>query len=535
MRKHAPLLLILFVAAVARFWAIDFCLPSTLCRPDEEAVAAISSYFFTRQFNPNFFDWPSLFMYEVAAALVPLFKAGLWMGWYRGERHFREMMVLDPAPVFMTARLLSATAGVASVWLLFRVTRRLASETTALIAALFLALAFLHVRDSHFGVTDVTATALVLASFLFTVRFSESGTRKDLLFAAALAGLATATKYNAAIAAVPLLWVAVIGARGVAGAVVARLRNAGLVAVTVVAAFIAGSPYCVIEFQQFQTAMQGVMAHLSQGHGVDLGRGWVVHLTSSLQYGLGEPLLAAGLAGLLLTIVINPRIGILVALFPVTYYLVIGSGYTVFARYILPVVPFLCLAAALAVDQVTQAISTALRRPAWRLAGAWGLALAIVAPSAWSIVQFDRLLAREDGRVLAEQWVKQRFPAGATIGQMGRGSTHLHFRDEAVGVPPRYRKIDVADGPSEPDVLVLATSLFDPKAPVSAHATALAARYVRMLTIDTHDPAATDAIYDWQDEFYLPLRGFTGIRRPGPSLAIYLRPDLAGATTVQKE
>ena len=32
-----------------------------------------------------------------------------------------------------------------------------------------------------------------------------------------------------------------------------------------------------------------------------------------------------------------------------------------------------------------------------------------------------------------------------------------------------------------------------------------------------------DNIYDWQDDFYLPLTGFKGIERPGPNLKIYIR------------
>ena len=34
--------------------------------------------------------------------------------------------------------------------------------------------------------------------------------------------------------------------------------------------------------------------------------------------------------------------------------------------------------------------------------------------------------------------------------------------------------------------------------------------------------ADPDNIYDWQDDFYLPLAGFKGIERPGPNLKIYV-------------
>ena len=40
------------------------------------------------------------------------------------------------------------------------------------------------------------------------------------------------------------------------------------------------------------------------------------------------------------------------------------------------------------------------------------------------------------------------------------------------------------------------------------------------LRVAAADP---DTVYDWQDEFYLPLTGFKAIQRPGPNLRIFVR------------
>ena len=66
-----------------------------------------------------------------------------------------------------------------------------------------------------------------------------------------------------------------------------------------------------------------------------------------------------------------------------------------------------------------------------------------------------------------------------------------------------------------------------------ARATALASRYTPLCVIEAQDLSAKGAIYDWQDEFYLPLAGFGGIWRPGPNLTIYVRPDLAGSALLR--
>ena len=101
----------------------------------------------------------------------------------------------------------------------FRIGPPSVRTTTALAAAALLSLAFLHVRDSHFGVTDVPMTFLVLVAFLFIVRLSESGETRDLIAAGVAAGLATSTKYNAALIALPALLVIFTDSSACAGRV----------------------------------------------------------------------------------------------------------------------------------------------------------------------------------------------------------------------------------------------------------------------------------------------------------------------------
>ena len=337
---------ILPVAAVARLWGIWFCLPHPHCRPDEDAISAIAGGLRWGDLNPHVFNYPALFMVAVATVLVTL----------RGvERllhkvmpfHFRSL--LDDASGttinYMVARLLSAAAGIASVWVIFRIALRLFDRTTALAAAALLALAYLHVRDSHYGVTDVPMTFMVLIAFLYVVRLSESGARRDLAIAGLTAGLATSTKYNAAMVALPGLF-AIFGCLPGTKSMRARFSDAAIFVVLMVAAFVCTSPYSLLDFQNFMADVTADAQHLSEGHGVDLGRGWVFHATTTLRYGVGAPILGAGVTGMLLLILRSPRRGLLVALFPVSYYALLGSGYTVFTRHMVPVVPFLCLTAA---------------------------------------------------------------------------------------------------------------------------------------------------------------------------------------------
>jgi len=420
---------ILPVAAMARLWGIWFCLPHPHCRPDEDAISAIAGGLRWGDLNPHVFNYPALFMLAVAAVVFTL--RGVERLLHKAMPfHFRSL--LDQASGttinYMVARLLSAAAGIASVWVIFRIALRLFDRTTALAAAALLALAYLHVRDSHYGVTDVPMTFMVLIAFFYVVRLSESGSRRDLVMAGLTAGLATSTKYNAAMVALPGLF-AIFSCLRDMKSMRTRFADAAIFVVMMVAAFACTSPYSLLDFQHFLADVTSDAQHLSEGHGVDLGRGLVFHATTTLRYGVGAPILGAGVMGMLLLILRHPRRGVLVALFPVSYYALLGSGYTVFTRHMVPVVPFLCLAAAYFIAESARWLAVRLRRPQWSPALITLGLVALLWPSVHSVVMFDVLLARTDSRLLARRWIEQRFHAGTTIAQIGRDGGHVFLHD----------------------------------------------------------------------------------------------------------
>src|SRR6185436_14748101 len=127
-RTHALFVaaVVLPIAALSRLWAIDFCLPHPHCRPDEDAIMAIAGAYRVGDFRPGIFTYPALFMLAVAAAMRALPIV---------ERLLHKLMPFHFAPLLndgvttrqyaLTARALSAAAGIASVWLIFRVGLRL--------------------------------------------------------------------------------------------------------------------------------------------------------------------------------------------------------------------------------------------------------------------------------------------------------------------------------------------------------------------------------------------------------------------------
>ena len=528
------------LAAAVRLWGIDFGLAQPFARPDEETVVGVATAFFTGDLHPHFFNYPTLYMYTLAALFGAYFMVGRTFGWFRSSHQFVTFTVTNAATFRLMARVASATAGVATVGVVYTAGQRLFGRTTALIAALFLAVSPLHARDSHFGVTDVTATFLVMVSFVLVLRLAETGTVRDLVLSGVTAGLAASTKYNAGLIVVPALWVILgpISGRRLDWAV--RGRRLALYGVCTAAAFVAASPYVLLDWPAFLRGIRIEAGHLQAGHGVILGRGWVVHVTSSLRHGLGIWPLALGVGGFVLLIRKNWTSGILLASFPVTYYLLIGAGQTVFARYILPVVPFLCLSGAAMLDWIAERTTAWVGRPALKMWAAAVLLAVVLGPSFLRTVRIDSVLASPDSRVLASEWIQAAFPGGALVGQHGAVFGRVQFPVDGRNEPLLYHTVEFDAGSGRflarrgeatplPEVLVVQRApvpLWDDRPDHILEA--VGTHYVLAKSILAFEPDQTGAhrVYDWQDAFFVPLEGFGGVHRPGPNLSIYVRRGL---------
>jgi hypothetical protein len=514
-RRHWPLAAILAVAAVARLRGINFGLPHLNTRPDEGGIAAIVGGMFDGHLNPGSFNYPALFMMTVAAILRILDTAGGLLQYLPGE----WSLSIGPTTPYRIARYLSATAGIASVLLLFRIGYRLFGRATALAAAALLSLAFLHVRDSHFGVTDVPMTFMALFAFLFVVRLSESGARSDLIVAGVAGGLAASTKYNAALIALPALLAICVEPPGTNRPLSGRVRRAVLFTSLMAAAFLVTSPYSLLEYRRFLADVTYESRHLAEGHAVRLGRGWVYHLTTTLRYGVGVPLLSAGILGFFLMFWRDRRKGGLVALFPIAYYVLLGSGYTVFVRYMLPVVPFLCLAAGYSVTEAASWLAARARQPKLAPAIATASVIMLLWPSALSVISFDRLISRPDSRLLARRWVESQFPHGTTIAQLGTETGHVFLHDLN---EKRYVRAAVTRR-ARPDLVIIHSSPLRPGPPGLSEVRRILATDYELAYNRNVVGDHPGNIYDRQDDFYLPLAGFKGVERPGPNFSIYIR------------
>ncbi len=405
--------LVLLGAFALRVWGIDFGLPNTLTRPDETMLVHRALAVGAGDLNPHFFRYPSLHFYVMAFVYGLYFLVGRAAGRFDGVEDFQYEFFAEPSTIFIVGRLLTAMMGTASVALVYSIATRWRDRTAGVLSAIFLSVAFLHVRDSHFLTLDVPATFYLLVACLFAWRqFDQPGPRTALL-CGLFVGLAASTKYNTVLMA-PTILLAVWLSSPKDGSFNARWSLLALTIAGALGAFIAGSPYILLDFSTFVSDVAAEGGQFGVGRAVDLGRGWTYHLHTSLARGLGWPLLAASLMGLLLMARrrTNRDLALLCGL--LSYYLVAGSGKSVYLRYMIPMVPLLCVAAGVWLAAVTQTI-----RPAVRSYVLLGAGLLIALPTAFSCVRHNQLLSGPDTRQLATRWITEHIPAGSTLALAG--------------------------------------------------------------------------------------------------------------------
>jgi hypothetical protein len=523
--------LILGVAAALRLYGLGFGLPYTQARPDETIIIDVARRFLSGVPSPRFFDYPTFYMFIETLVYGAYALLGLALGWFTSFGDFERSWPTHWAPFFLMARGISVVSGVVSVWLVGRIARHLAGDVAALAASALLAVAFLHVRDSHYGTTDVTMIMLALASIHALLQADDHTPGADAR-AGLWAGLSAATKYNGILVAVALPF-SLLRDAAQPGRIPATTGRVWRYGVAGALAFMAAAPFVFLQYPKFLEAMALLQSSMSTGMGGlaasgigNVDNGWMYHLTTSLRWGVGEPLLMAGLGGLTGLVITSPRRGALVAALPVAMFVVAGASRNVFVRYMLPVVPFLCIGAGWLVAQVAVRVSARVGRP-WATAVTVALVVGLAAPTALSSVAFVRILAREDTRVTLAHWMDASLPSGTSVLLAGSRYGHPHpvrWREWALWTWDRDRLRFVPRGPSDdtqPAWIIMQDSPLPFSMPQPDAVALLAQGYDLVHAVRGHSPEP--AIYDMQDAFFVPYAGFSGTTNPGPNFAVYRR------------
>jgi 4-amino-4-deoxy-L-arabinose transferase-like glycosyltransferase len=193
------LLLVLGVAAVLRFWSLGHGIPYAVSVDEPEIVDRAFRMMRDGTLNPHFFDYGPLTIYIQLVVSIVRFIAGAVAG------DWSALGEATSASFYLWGRAVTAAFGVATAFIVFRIGMRWGARH-ALLAAALMAVMPLHVRYSHYVLTDVPLTFFVALTMMLSLGAHERPTMKAFALAGAATGLAAAVKYNGGLALLmPLL------------------------------------------------------------------------------------------------------------------------------------------------------------------------------------------------------------------------------------------------------------------------------------------------------------------------------------------
>jgi hypothetical protein len=478
--------------------------------------------------NPHFADWPHLYFYLAAAWLAPLRLVGL---------------VSDPASGYLGVRVLDALLGSLTVLLVFDFGRRAYGWLAGFFGSAALAVAFLHVRDSHFATLDIPLTLACIGVLYIAYRTIHSSGPRPLLINGIGLGVAASLKYNGALIFAGIAAAQALRARAELirwPRLLARLALIGAVGVVTLALT---SPFLVLDPAKTQHGLGYIFAHLGRATAPAIG--WV-ELSRALWYGIDPVLVLLAVVGVAYAAWRRQPADVITLTFLVVYFLLIGAGRSVFLRYADPMIPPLLLLGGRALATLVEL--TARGRVRWLALGA-AFVLIAVAPLVHD-VRYDLLIQQADTRTLAFEWLAQHMPAGSRAAvpymagpahdqQMIDSGVHSHgatdpyvasFLDSRLETWYTIRELTrddlqltSLDSFRQEGIVYVVVGYETPGTGCGTLSPLERTLRAQGPPLASFSPTngCPDSVFDPIDTYYVPLAGYGDWVRPGPQIRIY--------------
>jgi len=352
--------------------------------------------------NPHFFDYPTLTIYLCLFMQKLTFALGHAIGRYPTTGDFLIDYELDPTALVIAARMMWVALDGLTLVMTVRIGERL-QRGAGVVAAALVALSPTMIATSRAMYTDTFMTAFSVWALERMLAFRTGGRRSQLIAAAVLTGLAAGSKYPAALLVVPLAWV-VFERRGWRG-----LRPLALACAVAAGVFLMTSPFVALDFAHFRRAIRFLGSHISAGHlGNAERRGFLFQLrTLAADVGwIGTALLPVSL-GLAIARRQGDRLTLWLFLIPVG--VAISLVRVEAGRYLAPALPVAAaLAAAAGLD-----LARRFGKSRAALANA-AIAAALVLPVAPAGIA-AALNGRDDTQVETRRWCEANLPDSVVI------------------------------------------------------------------------------------------------------------------------
>ena len=355
-----------------------------------------------------------------------------------------QWKILSP---ILAGRMLSAIFDTITVYLVYLIGTRLAGRWTGLLAATLATFAALSIQLAHFTTVDTILTTFATGCVLACIDLLTHGRWRDYALVGVWLAAALATKASGVALLLLVLctvlwrlsrelridWLSAairpryLWRRAVLEGLLApgAIRRLALLVVAFAAALFLFQPYTFSDFStvasgiQYQSDLAGgkqLIFYTLKWHGTEPLSYPLQQLTF---YSLGLPLALLAYAGVVYEWLrmLTPRrnAGFLVALFVVSYFVAAGLLYMKYLRYMEPIIPSLCVLAAVFAASLV-------RNRAWvgarqlRALG-WVAGGAVLALTVLYGVAYEHIYSKPLTRVQSSCWIGQHIRPGVVIAQ----------------------------------------------------------------------------------------------------------------------
>lgn len=393
------------------------------------------------QLDPRTAGWPSLSFYVHLLLQHLVYWIGRAGGVFADRLDF-YLLQRDLTPLVLAGRALGVAAAGMVAALGVKLGQRLAGGAWGLFAGLLaggaLAVNSLLYAESRLITPDILLTLLAALAVVRLVDIREQGRLRDYVWAGIWIGLGTSAKYSP-ILLVPALYAIHLLRRRAEAAAAPDNRPPGdwlaalglgdrrlyAAALACALAFVATSPFLLLDLTVFKRDFLVQIMHLSEGHFGHEDRGWrsLYYLRHVLGPAFGWPGLLTAAAGLLWAAVRRRGLWLVPAICLLCLALGLGLLSTQFDRYMLPLLLPLGLGIAAAAAWLAERLR-ARSRPANLIAAAL-LALLVLAPAARTTAVIGRTQAAPSTLEQARQYIMDELAEPGLIFAMESYSPQL--------------------------------------------------------------------------------------------------------------
>lgn len=409
------IIVIILSALLLRLWGIAWSLPY-VDHPDEPAIVGVMLRMVNGDLNPKHFFYPTFIMY--LQALV--FKIHFWWGHLTGL--YTESFELPNSTHFFTSipqafiwsRTVTALLGTITVATLALWSGAYIGRREGVLAAALLAGSAWAIIHDHYITVDGPSALFGLLALLAALQIHARGTWRDYLIAGVLLGLAAGTKYQNVLVAASVMLAHVLRWRMQSVQQSGKLIAAGGISAVV---FLATTPYIILAPNDFLHDIRTLFESYSSAeiaHG-DVTGSWPVQAYLSFYWREclhPVPFLLA-LVGVVVLVRRNAGMAAVLMLFPLLMVVSLLRPQTHFYRNLLPTLPPLLMLAGVGGIALLNTLHNAVqarRNQLAHIAGVLGV-VGILVPSFGQAVQASSRLAQPDSRVVAQEYIRERWPA----------------------------------------------------------------------------------------------------------------------------